>query len=112
MPSPWLLALRAIPWATLLAEPALAKAAGRFRAKAREAEDAEADDLASLRARVAALEDQVRTQVDVLAQVTDQITALTTATEVLAARLRWLLVLGLGAIGLAIVALVLLLAGR
>jgi hypothetical protein len=112
MPSPWLLALRAIPWATLLAEPALAKAAERFRAKAREPEGAEAGDLANLRARVETLDAQVRAQADVLAQVTDRIAALTTATKVLAARLRWLLALGLGAVVLATIALVLVLAGR
>lgn len=110
MPIPWLAALKVIPWGTLLAgAPALARAADALLsgAKARSSDRASTSDLQSLAARVAFLEQQDRADAEMLKQVADQMAALTTASEVLAARLRWVLVLSIAALGVAVVAVTL-----
>ena len=94
MPSPWLFALKMIPWASLLSNgPAMAEAADALLSgtKARKAHAVIAvDEIRGLSERVAALESHDRTDAELGKQMSDQIDALTKATEVLAARQRWL----------------------
>jgi hypothetical protein len=109
MPFPWSLALRAIPWGALIAEaPTLARAAESLlaRTKTRPPDDAPAAGLAPILARLDALEQQTRAHAELVTHLTQQTAALTTATEVLAARLRWLLGLGIAAVVLAATALI------
>src|SRR6185503_19901583 len=95
MPSPWLFALRMIPWASLLSNgPAIARAADALLSgtKARKAHAAAAAvEVRVLSERVDALESHDRADAELGKQISDQIAALTRATEVLAARERWLL---------------------
>jgi hypothetical protein len=108
MPFPWSLALRAIPWGALIAEaPTLARAESLLaRTKTRPPDDAPAAGLAPILARLDALEQQTRAHAELVTHLTQQTAALTTATEVLAARLRWLLGLGIAAVVLAATALI------
>jgi len=108
MPIPWMLALKAIPWAAILAQtPALVGAADAvlFRAKDPPLDVARSEDMQQLLTRIEALERHTRANADLLSQVTSQVAALTTATEVLAARLRWLLMIGMLSAALAAIAL-------
>ena len=92
MPIPWSVALKAIPWAAMLAKaPAIATAAEAllYGAEARKSKVTSANELQSLTDRLTALEKHDLADAKLLKQVTDQVEALTTAAEVLAARLRW-----------------------
>lgn len=103
------LALKAIPWRVLIAgAPAIAKAANVLLAANRPPEKptASADDLRLLAHRVSALEAQDHANAALLKQMADQLDGLTTATEVLAARLRWLTAAAVSAAVLSIAALV------
>jgi hypothetical protein len=114
MPNPWLFALRAIPWAALLTKaPDIAKAAEALLSGTRshKAPAAAVDQLRSLTDRIEALERHDRANAELIKQITDQIGALTTATEVLAARQRWLLAIGIASLALAILAAVLIAKG-
>jgi hypothetical protein len=107
MALPWSLALKAIPWAAILANaPALAESARRLLSSTRPGRAATSADVATLAERVAALEQRDRETAELVAQLTAQNAALTTATEVLEARVRALMVVaGLAAV-LALAALV------
>ena len=110
MPNPWLRALRAIPWAVFLTKaPEIAKAADTMLSGSRsqKATSAAVDQLRGLTDRIEALENQNRGHAELLKQITDQVGDLTTATEVLAVRQRWLLAMGILSLGLAILAIVL-----
>ena len=107
MAVPWLLALKVIPWGTILASaPDLLRSAKALRSKTDARPDAPpASDTQALADRLAALEQRDRETADVIAQLTTQLTALTTATEVLEARARWLLVIAIGAAAVSLAAL-------
>jgi hypothetical protein len=93
MALPWHLALRAIPWTAILANaPALAQSARALLSEARRSSPESPAKLDTLAERVAALEQRDRETAEVIAQLVAQNTALMTATEVLVARVRWLLV--------------------
>lgn len=98
MPIPWLAALRLIPWSSLLANgPAMAKAADALFVRATEQRAhavAAADEVRRLSERVEELERQGRAHAALGKQMSDQLEALTRATEVLAVRQRWLTVIG------------------
>jgi hypothetical protein len=107
MPIPWSVALKAIPWGAILAKaPAIAKAAQTllYGAEARKSKLPSANELQSLTDRITALEKHDLADAELLKQVTDQVEALTTVTEVLAARLRWLLTLAIISSALAVLA--------
>jgi hypothetical protein len=106
MAIPWLLALRAIPWGTILTNaPSILRAADALRSKTYAQPDTvSATDVQAMADRIAALEQRDRETVDVINQLTAQLTALTTAGEVLEARARWLLVIAIGAAALSILA--------
>src|SRR5687767_6299616 len=109
MAIPWLLALKAIPWDTILANaPTILRSADSLLSNTRtpaKPGTAARDALAALGDRIAVLEQRDRETADLLKKTTDQIAALTTATEVIEARLRWLTVLGIAASIVALAAL-------
>jgi hypothetical protein len=111
MPSPWLFALRLIPWASLLSNgPVIAEAADALlsRTKGRKAHAAAAEDeIRGLAERVEALESHDRANAELAKQIGDQIAALTKATEVLAARQRWLLAIAASALFLGLLTIIL-----
>ncbi len=99
MAIPWLLALKVIPWDTLLANaPSILRSADALVSKTRAHPDAASrTDVQALADRIAVLEQRDRDTAELLTRVTAQLAALTTASEVLAARSRWLLVMAVGA---------------
>ena len=97
---PWLLALKAIPWDTLLANtPAILRSADALlsETKARPPAAASRNDIQALADRVAVLEQRDRETAELLTRVSAHVAALTTASEVLQARARWLLVVAIAA---------------
>src|SRR5436190_313986 len=96
---PWLLALRAIPWDTILANaPALLRSADALRSGTKVRPPAASrNDIQALADRVVVLEQRDRETAELLARMSTQVAALTTAGEVLEARVRWLLVLAIAA---------------
>jgi hypothetical protein len=110
MTLPWHLALRAIPWATILANaPVIARSAGTLLAEARapRTPTSSRNELQALSERVEALEQRDRDTALLLGKMTSQVAALTMATEVLEARVRWLLILAIGSLAVAVLALAL-----
>jgi hypothetical protein len=103
---PWLLALKAIPWDTILANaPAILRSADTLVSRTKVRPDAVSrTDVQALADRIAVLEQRDSDTAELLTRVTAQLTALTTAGEVLEARLRWLLVVAVAASVLAVVA--------
>jgi len=97
---PWLLALKAIPWDTILTNaPCILRSADALlsETKVRPPAAASRNDLQALADRVAVLEQRDRETAELLTRVSTQIAALTTAGEVLEARARWLLVVAIAA---------------
>ena len=90
---PWLWALRAIPWGTILTTAvALRQSADTLAPNTAARHNvASRTDLKALADRIAVLEQRDSETAELLARVTAQIVALTTAGEVLEARARWLL---------------------
>ena len=104
---PWYLALKAIPWDTILANaPAILRSADALRSdtKVRPPAAASRNDTQALADRVAALEQRDRETAELLARVSAQVAALTAAGEVLEARARWLLVVAIAASVMAVLA--------
>lgn len=115
MAIPWSLALKAIPWATVLANaPAMVRAADTLLsgARARKAPGAAPDELQTLASRVEALEQYDHSDAELVTRFANQIDTLTSAIEVLAARQRWLLALGIFSAALAAVAMLLAVGSR
>lgn len=97
---PWRQALKAIPWDAILANaPTLLRSTEALlsETKARQAAAASRNDIQALADRVGVLEQHDRETAELLARISAQVAALTTASEVLAARARWLLVLAIAA---------------
>ena len=97
---PWLLALKAIPWDTILANaPSILRSADALlsETKVRPPAAAARNDVQALVDRVAVLEQRDRETAELLTRVSTQVAALTTAVEVLEARTRWLLVVAIAA---------------
>jgi hypothetical protein len=97
---PWFLALKAIPWDTILANaPAILRSADALlsETKVRPPAVASRNDIQALADRVAVLEQRDRETAELLTRVSTQVAALTTASEVLEARHRWLLVAAIAA---------------
>lgn len=111
----WTVALRAIPWGVILANaPAMVRTAEVLLsgARSRQTPLGTSNELLSLTNRVTELERHDQANAELLKQMASQIEKLTTATEVLAARLRWLLALALLSTAIALVALALVFAAR
>ena len=95
---PWLLALKAIPWDTILANaPAILRSADALlsETKVRSPAATSRNDMQALVDRVAVLEQRDRETAELLTRISTQVSALTTAVEVLEARARWLLVVAI-----------------
>jgi hypothetical protein len=103
---PWLLALKAIPWTTILANaPTILRSADALRSKTRvRPDESSRNDIQALADRIAALEQRDREVAELLAHITAQVSALTTAGEVLEARVRWLLLAIIAASAMSILA--------
>ena len=97
---PWFLALKAIPWDTILANaPAILRSTEALlsETKVRPPAAAFRNDIQALADRVAVLEQRDRETAELLTRISTQVAALTTAGEVLEARARWLLVVAIAA---------------
>ena len=96
---PWLLALKAIPWDTILANaPSILRSADTLLSETKARPPAASrNDVQALADRVAMLEQRDRETAELLTRVSTQVAALTTAVEVLEARTRWLLVVAIAA---------------
>ena len=97
---PWFLALKAIPWDTILANaPAILRSTEALlsETKVRPPAAASRNDMQALADRVAVLEQRDRETAELLTRISTQVAALTTAGEVLEARARWLLVVAIAA---------------
>jgi hypothetical protein len=103
---PWLLALKAIPWDTILANtPSILRAADALVSKTRVRQDAPSrNDVQALADRITVLEQRDSETAELLTRITAQVAALTTAGEVLEARARWLLVVAIAAAVLSVLA--------
>jgi hypothetical protein len=107
MSIPWRLALKAIPWNTILANaPAIVRSANALlsETKVRSGAAASRTDVQALADRIAALEQRDRETAELLTRVTAQVAALTTASEVLEARARWLSVVAVAAVVMSVLA--------
>ena len=93
MAIPWLLALKAVPWGTILANaPSIVRSADALVSQTRARGDASSgNDIQALTDRIAALEQSDRDTAELLTRVSAQVAALTTASEVHEARAQWLL---------------------
>ena len=96
---PWFLALKAIPWDTILANtPAILRSADALLSETKvRSPGVSRNDIQALADRVAVLEQRDRETAELLTRVSTQVAALTTAGEVLEARARWLLVVAIAA---------------
>lgn len=97
---PWLLALKAIPWDTILANaPVILRSTEALlsETKVRPPAAASRNDIQALADRVAVLEQRDRETAELLTRISTQVAALTTAGEVLEARARWLLAVAIAA---------------
>ncbi len=97
---PWFLALKAIPWDTILANaPAILRSTEALLSgtKVHPPAAASGNDIQALADRVAVLEQRDRETAELLTRISTQVAALTTAGEVLEARARWLLVVAIAA---------------
>jgi hypothetical protein len=103
---PWLLALKAIPWDTILANaPAILRSADTLVSRTKVRPDAASrTDVQALADRIAVLEQRDSDTAELLTRVTTQLTALTAAGEVLEARARWLFAISVAASVLAVLA--------
>jgi hypothetical protein len=106
MAIPWLLALKAIPWGTILANaPSILRSADELMSKAGGRPDAASrDDMQALADRIGTLEQRDRETAELLTRVTTQIAALAAAGEVLEARVRLLVVATVATSALAVLA--------
>ena len=103
---PWLLALRAIPWDTIMANaPAILRSTEALLSETKVRAPATASrDMQALADRVAVLEQRDRETAELLTRISTQVAALTTAGEVLEARVRWLLVVAITALLMSVLA--------
>jgi hypothetical protein len=107
MPIPWLAALRLIPWGTIISHaPAIKRSADAILTGARETSRMQGAELHALAARLDMLDARSQAEADLARQIADQLEGLTVACEVLAARVRWLVIGIATAIALSITALV------
>jgi len=108
MALPWLAALRVVPWRAIIENTAaIARAADALvsrTATPRSPGDSPQEAHRLLADRVAALEQRDRETAELLTRITNQLADVTAATEVLEARSRWLLMIAVAALVLALLA--------
>src|SRR5215203_4698717 len=97
---PWFAALRAIPWETILANaPTILRSANALASNTTvRPATAARPDVQALADRIAVLEQHDSETAALLTRITAQVAALTTATQVLEARARWLLAAAIAAL--------------
>ena len=102
---PWL-ALKAIPWDTILANaPSILRSADALLSETKARPPAASrNDIQALADRVAVLEQRDRETAELLTRVSTQVAALTVAVEVLEARARWLLAVAIAASAMSVLA--------
>ncbi len=110
MPISWLTALKALPWGAILSQaPTVVDAANRLlsQTKRKRPQPGSLDDLETLKARVAALEEHDEADAAVVKQLAEQVVELSRASQVMAVRMRMVLLLAVVAIitGIAAIAL-------
>jgi len=106
----WMTVLKALPWGAILSQaPVVVDAANRLLAQTRRRRpDADAPaELASLQERVEALEEHDRADAAVMKQLAEEVAALARASEVLALRVRLVMLLSVAAIVIGLVAIAL-----
>jgi hypothetical protein len=104
----WLTALRAVPWGTILSQaPTVVDAANRLlsQSKRRPPQSGSSDELETLKERIAALEEHDQADAAVVKQLADQVAELSRLSQVMAVRMRMVLLLSLVAITTGMVAL-------
>jgi len=100
MAVPWLAALKAVPWSTLLSQaPTLIEHSRKlFTRASTPIATPTPDALSEIRARLDTLDSNTRTQAELLRQIAEQMQRLTLGLEVVAARTRLALWLALAAL--------------
>jgi len=107
VPGPFVSALAAIPWPTILKQaPALLAAADALIARSgrRPVAPTAETNIETLRQRVADLEAQQQSYADLVRQLADQLGAITVAAEASSVRVRQCFVLAAAAVGLGLLA--------
>jgi hypothetical protein len=106
MAIPWLLALKVVPWGTILANaPAILRSADALARGTRERPDpAAGTNVQALADRVALLEQRDNETAELLARVTAQVAEMAAAGQVLEARARWSLAVAVTASVLSVLA--------
>jgi hypothetical protein len=110
MPGPFVAALTALPWPTILKQaPALLAAADALIARSRRpVAPTAATDLEALRQRIAELEAQQQADVELVKQLAAQLTAIAVAAEATSVRVRQCFVLAAAGVALGLIACLLL----
>lgn len=106
----WLTALKALPWGTILSQaPTVVDAANRLlsASKRKRAPPGTTDELEVLKDRVAALEEHDQADAAVVKQLADQVAQLSRASQVVAVRVRMVLLISVVAIAIGIVSIAL-----
>lgn len=110
MPISWLTALKALPWGTILSQaPTVVDAANRLlsQTKRKRPQPDSLDDLEILKQRVAALEEHDEADAVVVKQLAEQVVELSRASQVMAVRMRMVVLLAVVAIIIGIAAIAL-----
>lgn len=108
----WLTALRAVPWGTILNQaPTVVDAANRLlsRSKRKPDQSGSLDEIEALKERIAALEEHDEADAAVVKQLADQVAELSRLSQVIAVRMRMVLLLSVVAVLTSTVALALVL---
>lgn len=106
----WLTALKALPWGTILSQaPTVVDAANRLLSETRRkrAQPGSMGELESLKERVAALEGHDQADAAVIKQLADEVAALSAASQIVAVRVRMVLLISVVAIAISVVSIAL-----
>lgn len=109
----WLNVLKALPWGAILSQaPTVVDAANRLlsQTRRRPPEGGPGDELGSLQERMEALEEHDRADAAVTKQLADEVAALARASQVMALRMRLVLLLSIAAIVIGMIAIALVVA--
>ncbi|HET9663048.1 MAG TPA: hypothetical protein VFP00_02385 [Burkholderiales bacterium] len=104
----WLTVLKALPWKTIISQaPTVVDAANRLLSQTRRKPPAPGSqsDFGTLVERIDALEEHDRADAAVMKQLAEEVAALARASQVIAVRMRLVLVLGVIAIVVSMVAI-------
>lgn len=108
----WLTALKALPWGTILSQaPTVVDAANRLLSETRRkrVQPGSMSELETLKERIAALEEHDRADAAVVKQLADQVADISRASQVVAVRIRMVLLISAVALVAGILSVVLVL---